>query len=210
MGFELKKSTGNFKLCPAGTFVARCFMVIDMGHHDESYQGRHIGLRPKVRFGFELPTKLDVFKENGPQEPYTLSIKFTNSLHEKGKLLPTLNQWRGKPLTDADIARFTIDKVLGKEAMITVVHKEKADKSKTAVISTITQLMEGVTCPPPIMTPILFTVDWKRDHEAFKTLPEWCQEEISACDEWKPKSPAEAAAEAATADAGPADSGDGW
>lgn len=187
MGFE-SKTGGNVVLIPTGNHVARCYMVVDLGHHHEEFQGKDVGDRKKVRIGFEFPTKKHVFNPDKGEEPFTLSIKLTNSMHEKGKLRPMMEAWRGKPYNEETLSKFRIDKIIGQPALVTVSHKPRNDGSGSiAKIVTVAPLVEGMICPPAVLPTVLYTVDWGRNHEVFGKLPKWLQEECSQCLEWKPK-----------------------
>jgi hypothetical protein len=219
MGFNIQKG-GNFTLCPAGTHVARCYMVIDLGHQPVIFQGKVQKPRRKVRIGFEFPTLLHVFDEAKGKEPYTLSKAQALSYHEKASLRPMLNSWRGKPLTEEQLygvfengkkikdPTFSIDKVLGAPAMVSVIHEKKADGSSVAKISSVTQLPAEIAgtpivCPPAVIKPILFTVD-DGPNEKFKTLPDWIRDECAKCVEWAGKPTGEPGAHAQAQDAGSA------
>src|SRR5262245_26763846 len=103
MGFNIRKG-GNFVICPPGTHIARCYMVVDLGDQNESYMGKKKATAtPKIRIGFEFPELKHVFDEDRGLEPYTMSRKYTNSLGDKSALKPMLNAWRGRDLTELDI-----------------------------------------------------------------------------------------------------------
>jgi hypothetical protein len=209
MGFEHSTKSGSFSLAPAGNHPARCYGVIDLGHHLETYQGKEIGERKKALLLFEFPTKKHVFDEKKGEEPYTLSIKVTNSLHEKGKLRPLLESWRGAPYTNESIKKFTIDKLIGKTALANVAHKDKTDGDKFAKIVALTPVPDGMVVPDAILPTLLFSVDWGRNHETFKLLPKWIQEECNKCIEWQPKTESQSEVENGAPDAaGAADSED--
>lgn len=183
MGFKLNKG-GNFTLCPAGTHIARCHMVIDMGTHNETFEGKSLGPKRKVRIGFEFPTETHVFDEKKGAEPFTMSRKLTNSLHEKSALSPMLTAWRGRPFTSDEIATFGIDDLLGAPALVSVTHEKKTDGKVIAKISSVTKLVKGMKCPPAVLPTILFSVDQGPNDPTFQSLPEWIREEISECNEW--------------------------
>lgn len=195
MGFEappLKQSI----LCPAGTFAARCRMVIDLGRHKKTFQGKETGEEvDKLMIGFEFPTKTHTFDDKKGPEPFTLSARYNKTFNrEKGKLLPMLDSWRGEPLSKEMLIAFRFDKLIGKEATVTVMHETKPDNSKRAVISNITQLAEGMVCPPPVLPPLLYSVDMGREHPTFALLPEWIQEICNECLNWAPATPSEQSA----------------
>jgi hypothetical protein len=186
MGFNVETKGGNFALAPVGNHVARCYGVIDLGHQMETFQGKEIGERKKALFLFEFPTKLHVFEEGKPPEPFTLSIKVTNSLGEKSKLRPMLESWTGSVYKPSWEKSFSIDKMLGKPCMAQVSHKEKQNKDKFAKIVAVTQVPDGLVVPPPIIPTVLYSVDQGRNDPIFKTLKKWIQEECNKCTEWQP------------------------
>lgn len=187
MGFNLKKGA-NFALCPAGTFVARCYLVVDLGMQPTVWQGQTKESRQLIRIGFELPTEMHVFNEEKGQEPFTLSKRMSNSLGSKSTMKPFLTGWRGREFAPEEIKTFTFDKLLGAPALLTVIHEKKADGTLTAKIASVAKLPpmlagQKVVCPPAILKPISYTVD-AGENETFKLLPKWMQEECRQCEEW--------------------------
>jgi hypothetical protein len=188
MGFEIKES-GNIVLCPTGSHVARCFLALDLGTHPEEFQGEFKGNVKKVRLGFELPLKTHMFDEKRGQEPFTLSQKFTYSMHEKAALRKFLEAWKGEEFQESKLKAFMkvgIPCLIGKTCLINVAHKEKKTGGHSAVIKSVMPLPEGMACPDPVMKPIVWSVDAGRD-AVFETFKKWQQEEISKCLEWRPK-----------------------
>lgn len=194
MGFAPPKASANFTPTPAGTHVARCCQVIDLGTHPEEFQGESKGDKQKIRLGFELPLKKHVFHTEKGEEPFMIGVEYTYSLHEKAKLRKHLEAWRGKPYTPESLLKFDPTKLIGQPCLITVIHEKKADGNTVAKVTAITQLVEGMQVPPAILPTLIYSVDEGRN-ETFKKLPQWIQEKCSQCIEWRPKSPTEEAAE---------------
>jgi hypothetical protein len=202
MGFKPSTKAGSFTLAPAGNHPARCYGVVDLGHHMATYQGKEQGLRLKALLLFEFPTKLHKFDENKGEEPFTLTLRVTNSLSEKGNLRPILESWTGRQYTPEWEETFQLDKVLGWPAMVQVAHKDKENGDKFAKIITVAQVPDGLVVPPAILKPFAYSVEEGRN-EKFKSLPQWIQEECNKCDEWKPKPQSEVEAASAAPSGGP-------
>lgn len=185
MGFQIKKGA-NFALCPAGTWIARCHLVVDLGTQPVEWQGQKKEPKQQIRIGFEFPTLLHVFDEAKGKEPFTLSRQFTNTLGDKGTLKPILNSWRGRPFTEEDIKTFSFDKLLGATALITVVHEQKTDGMVAKIGAVVKAVLNGqpMQCPPAIMKPILYTIDSGPNDPKFKELPEWLRDQCAQCTEW--------------------------
>lgn len=204
MGFELKKGK-NFALCPAGMWVARCYLVVDIGTQTPTFNGKRDRPRQQIMIGFEFPELLHVFDDKKGKEPFVLTKRYSNTLAgDRNNLKKDLNSWRGRPLNDLDInggkdeatgkdiAKFTFDRLLGAPAMITVVHEAKKSDPATimAKISSISKIPthpvggQRIVCPPAILPPILYSVDSGPNDPKFKLLPEFIQDDCMKCAEW--------------------------
>jgi hypothetical protein len=83
----------NFEPIEAGSYPARCYSMIEMGTNEETYQGA-AKMVNKVRITWELPTEMQVFKEERGPEPRVISKEFSLSMHEKANLRGFLESWR--------------------------------------------------------------------------------------------------------------------
>jgi hypothetical protein len=150
-----KSEGGNFELVPAGTFIARCYRFIDLGSHEQNFQGESKGLKRLVMIGFELPTET---MEDG--RPFSIHKRYTWSMHEKSGLRKDLESWRGMKFSDADFGPggFNVRNLLGKTCTINIVHSEK-NNDTFANIASIGKAMKGVAVPEAINPPVYFTLE---------------------------------------------------
>lgn len=186
------KGGGQRKLPPAGTHLARCYSLIDIGTQESTFQNE-AKLTRKVRISFELPNEQEVFAEERGKEPFTISREFTLSLHEKAGLRKVLESWRGRAFNAQELEKFDLAKLIGQPAMISIGHEPKKDGSGNfAKLLTVSTLMKGMTLPPAILKPIEYSVHQGRD-EVFHSLPDWLKEKIAKCAEWTQPAPSEAA-----------------
>ena len=79
------------------------------------------------------------------------------SLSEKANLRKDLESWRGKAFTAEELKGFDIEKLIGVNAMASIIHNQSGDRTY-ANISSISKLMKGLQ---PMAT------------ENKRTLPEW-------------------------------------
>jgi len=119
----------EFELAPSGNHVARCYRIIDMGSHKNSYGNT---LR-KILVSWELHGEDD---EGNPLtmpdgKPMVISANYTLSLSEKATLRAVLESWRGKPFTLQELAGFDITAVLGAWCMVTIAHETSQKNQKT-------------------------------------------------------------------------------
>lgn len=175
--FSTNEGSGDFQQLPPGSYVARCIRLIDLGTQHGEYMGKPT-VNNQVMIVFETPDeKVDV---QGEMKPYIVSLFVNNWLGGKSKLKGFLESWRGKAFTEDEAKRFDLESVLGKPAMITVVHNDKGK----AKITGVGKLVKGSECPPATQEVFAFWLDsW---HAAtFEKLPKGIQDIVARSDEYK-------------------------
>lgn len=177
-----KSEGGNFEQTPAGTFTARCYRFIDLGSHEQKYQGESKGLKRLIMIGFELPTEL---MSDG--RPFSVHKRFTWSTHEKATMRKDLESWRGARFNDADFGEggFDTRNLLGVPATITVVHSEH-DGSSYSNIGGIGKAMKGITIPDQINVSTYLSLEPAFfDQSVFDGLSDKLKAFIQGTPEWK-------------------------
>ncbi len=172
--FAKENGGGEFEQCPAGTHVAVCTGLIDLGTRHEEYQGKPVS-RNQVVIRWETPDEL---MEDG--QPFIVSSFYTNSLSEKSKMKPMLEAWRGKQFTEEELAGFDLQNILGAPCMLNVTHNDKGKARVSAVMA----LPKGTPKPKPAGKCVAFWIEeW--DQAAFDELPEGFRKFIMQSDEYK-------------------------
>lgn len=120
---------GDFQLAPSGNHLARCYRIVDMGSHQNSYGNT---LR-KILVSWELHGEDD---DGNPLttadgKPLIISGNYTLSLSEKATLRAILESWRGKPFTLEELSGFDITNLLDKWCMVTISHDTNDKNKKT-------------------------------------------------------------------------------
>lgn len=159
---------GDFAPPPAGTHVARCYRIVDLGTQDNPFPP-HKPHR-QVYLTWELC--------NEPMEdgrPFSIGGFYTNSLHEKAKLLHHLEAWRGRPFSEQELQGFELENVLGAPCMLNVIHERK-DNDIRAKISGVMAMPKGQKAPALINDAFLYSL---ATNEHWDDLPEWLQERVN-------------------------------
>lgn len=171
---------------PEGEHIARCIAVVDLGtQHSELYNKES----HKVRFTWELPACKKVFKEENGPEPFIISRKFTLSMHKQSALLPFLERWRGRKFTKEELEGFDLKKLLSAPARLLIIHDTKDDGAVRASVDTALPC-KPQDCPPQILKSVYYEVEMGRN-DVFKSLPQFLQEDISKCNEFRNPPPHE-------------------
>lgn len=135
----------QFELPPAGTHMAVCYRVIDLGTQQTTYKGQE-KRQHKVLISWELP---DEKMTDG--RPFSVSQRYTWSMSEKASLRADLESWRGVPFTEKDFGAggFDIQNIVGKACLLTIVQESKGEKTY-ANIKAVGKLMKGQQAPTEI------------------------------------------------------------
>lgn len=112
MAILAKKQHTTYANPPEGLHPAVCVDVIDLGDVMTAY-----GLKPKVEIRWQLD-------EVNPEthKRFEVRARFTNSLHEKALLRQTLETWRGKKFTATELQGWDLEKLLGVNCQVQIVH----------------------------------------------------------------------------------------
>ena len=173
MGIMAKDSGGDFEPLAAGTYVARCVSVVDIGVHETGF-----GPKEKVYIGFEIPSERIIVKnEQGQEEdkgPAFIGSRYTLSISDKSILGQHLTGWRGKPFTEEERQGFDITNVLGAPCLINVIHSHKNNKTY-ANIQAIMRLTKGMECPAAETELVAYSPNDNALAANFEKLHEWQQ-----------------------------------
>lgn len=177
------------EIIPSGSYPARCISMIDIGTIPSEWQGEK-KMRALIRLKFELPTLTKVFNPDKGEQPFVIERQFTKSLHEKSKLRPFLDNWRGKTLTDDECQAFDLSNLLGASCLLSVVHNSVGDRTY-ANIGTIATLPKGLECPDQFNHSFIWDYVDNYNEDAVTSennfIPSWLQETIKSSSEWKMK-----------------------
>jgi len=132
----------SYTPAPAGSHIATCTAVIDLGTQEVNFSGETKRQR-KLMLTFELNEEAGL-RDDGKR--YAISKRYTASLHEKSSLRKDLIAWRGRDFTPAELEGFEVNNVAGKTCMISVAHVETGASTYANIVS-IMGAPKGVTNP---------------------------------------------------------------
>lgn len=175
------KEGQQFENPPTGSHIARCYAVIDLGTQQHSWQSETWGSRD-VRISFEMPLELMTGKYNleVKGKPFSVHLTVKQSLHQKAKLRPLLEGWRGRKFTKEELAGFDPRKLVGTACRIALV--ENGDYVN---VSSVSPLGRGETCPPQVNPSVYLSLNEREfEQAAFAALGEKTKEKIASSPEY--------------------------
>lgn len=166
------------ELIDAGTYLARCYMMVHIGTVIENISGASKTMN-KVRIGWELPAKLREGK------PMTIAKDYTLSMADNATLRKMLVSWRTKDFTPDEVKRFDVTKLLGVPCMLNIIHKaKKTDATKKYEdVASVSPVMSGMTCPPAVNARVCF--EWDNPNwDLLETLPDFIKDKMKTSAEF--------------------------
>jgi hypothetical protein len=173
--FKVSGGASDFKSVPAGSHIAVCNLVADLGLQPGS--GLYPAPKQQVYLRFEVPAERIDYERDGKKlsGPVVIGSTFTASMHEKANLRKQLEGWRGRKFSDQEAENFDVSSILGVACMLNVIETVKNEKVYSNIAS-ISGLPKGVNAPKAESKLLYYAEDAKGDYD---DLPEWLRKKIS-------------------------------
>ncbi len=182
MSLTVKETSGP--QVPAGTHIAICFGVVDIGTQPDT----GFGEKKKLVIMWELPHERMTF--DGQEKPMAISRFYGHSLSKKANLRKDLVGWRGREFTAEELQGFELKNVLGKPCQVSVVVNENGK----SVVDSVVAIPKGMKVEPAFNPLVEYSVDQGRDGVYLK-LPDWLKKCVDQALENDPERQADAKAD---------------
>ena len=144
MGIVARVPERQFAPAPEGLHLAVCCDVVDLGVQRTPWGESH-----KVDIRWQLEA---VDPERG--RPFEVLKRYRLSLHAKAALRKDLETWRGRKFTEEELKGFDLERLIGANCQVQVMHTTTGEGDAFAAVQTI--------IPPPSGTPKLTVRDYVR------------------------------------------------
>lgn len=183
MSIVAKNSATQRELIPAGTHLARCYQMIEIGTVKENILGQE-KILTKVRIGWELPEERRIFSDEKGEQPFVISKEYTLSMNEKANLRKDLESWRGKGFSEDEAKGFDITKLLGVPCMLNIIHRTSKDGQKVYDnIAGIMPVPKSMKCPAQENKTFVLSYD-AFDFNVFNSLPDFIKDKMKGSSEF--------------------------
>ena len=163
-----KKEGGDFQLVSAGTHEAVCCAVWDLKRQAQVWNNQE-KIMKKVIIAWEIAETIKDVKSKNHGKRLVISKKYTNSLGDKTNLRKDLESWRGRAFTKEELNKFDLERLIGINCLLSIVHNAKNDK----IYSNISAVMKAMKGKEKMVPENLkdFCPGWVKDLQA-KAVPE--------------------------------------
>ena len=189
-----KKSQFDDYIIPAGSYPARLYLMVDLGHQYAKFQDRPGKWMHKIRLGWEIPelTFEAEDKETGEKttKPRVIGKEYTLSYYKESHLKTDIQSWIGRALTaDEQDKGYALDALMGAPCMISVVHADGHDKDGQprtyANVASVMACPRSVTVPELFNPYMLYDMTNDPDNKVFDSLYPWLKERIKKAQEFQ-------------------------
>jgi len=132
--FIVKHEPKEYVPCPEGLHQAVACDLVDLGTVDGMY-----GPKPKLRLYWQIPDQINP----ETKKPFIVAKQYTVSLHEKAALRKDLETWRGRRFTKEELSKFDMEKLMGVNCQVQIVHSTSDDGRVFANVETIIPIRKG-------------------------------------------------------------------
>ncbi len=151
MALIVKRPESTYSPSPEGLHHAVCVDIVDLGIVTSTFGDKH-----KCRIVWQIEeVNADTKRRYEARKQYNLS------LHEKATLRKDLESWRSRKFTDDELRGFDLEKLLGVNCQIQVVHDLGEDGTVYANVQAVV--------PAPKNVPKLTALDYTRIQDRPKT-----------------------------------------
>lgn len=141
MPIVVRRPQTKFEPAPEGLHQAVCVDVWEPWAQDNSFRpGETIDVT-RIVWALEEPNP-----RTG--KPFEASQLYRFSLHEKAKLCQHLQAWRGRAFTADEKKGFDLERLIGVNCQLQIVHKVREDGEVFANVQAIVPLGKGMTKIP--------------------------------------------------------------
>lgn len=167
----IARDKGGREPAPAGTHLAVCFGLIDLGTQTESFQGK-TKTAQKIWIWWELSQE-----RTEDDKPVTVGSFYTASLGEKANLRAMLQSWRSRPFTPDELGGFKLRDIIGKPCMLTIIHEPKKSGGVIDRVKGVSNLPKGMPKPALQQQPVVLDLD-AFEPAVYEQLPNFLKDMI--------------------------------
>ena len=128
----------DYEVAPEGLWHAVCVDVVDLGIVESKF-----GPQVKIEIRWQLEEK------DSKGRPFLIVQRYTPSLHDKSRLKPMLEAWRGRKFSLEEQKRFDIEKLIGANCMLQIIHNIKDEGRVFANVQAVVQPPRNVAALRP-------------------------------------------------------------
>lgn len=177
MGFYADKAK-DFEPVSPGIHPAICYYVVDLGTQETTFKNKK-RIVHQGRIGWEVQDEI-----TREEKPKVIFQKFNITTSKNGNLRKALNAWRGKELSDEEMEKFDLEKLIGTQCQIIVESSAGADGNTYYNVTKVVKHPEWPKKKTPFAPTVYYSIN---DHggDIPDNISDKIKEVIMASEEWQ-------------------------
>lgn len=200
MSFAPDQGSSEHFVIPAGTYAARLYAVVDLGHQWTQFQDKPGKWSHQVYVGFEIPelTFESENKETGEKvvKPRVIGRQYTLSYYKDSRLKTLVQALIGRAMTDDEQNKtgYPLETLAGQPCLLSVVHKPGTRDGQPVTYANMDSVVappKGLVVPEQYNPMLIYCIDDDPNKEVYGRLYQWLQDKIAKSREFAPEPEAE-------------------
>lgn len=159
MAIVAKERAKEFRPAPEGLHQAVCVDVVALGLVETQF-----GKKEMVKLVWQIG---EMDEESKPPKPFQVSRRYGLTLDKRSTLRKDLETWRAKKFSKEELEGFDLEKLLGVNCQLQVVHNVTDDGGTYANVQAIVPAAKGATK----MAPVFYTREKDRTDKPQSQVP---------------------------------------
>ena len=207
--FSPDKGTSEHYVIPAGTYAARLYAVVDLGHQWTQFLNKPGKWSRQIYIGFEIPELTFEAEDKVTGEksikPRVIGRQYTLSYYKESHLKALVQALIGRALTDEEQNKtgYPLETLVGKPCLISVIHKEGTKDGQPVTYANMDSIVAAPKCltvPEQFNPDMIYCIDSDPNQVVYGKLYQWLQDRIQKSQEFQHEEDVEEPATEETSD----------
>jgi len=185
--FSPDKGTSEHYVIPAGTYAARLYAVVDLGHQWTQFLNKPGKWSRQIYIGFEIPELTFEAEDKVTGEksikPRVIGRQYTLSYYKESRLKALVQALIGRAMTDGEQNKtgYPLETLVGKPCLISVIHKEGTKDGQPVTYANVDSIVaapKGLTVPEQFNPDMVYCIENDPEQAVYGKLYQWLQVRI--------------------------------
>src|SRR5664280_2336873 len=191
--FSPDKGTSEHFVVPAGTYAARLYLVVDLGHQWTQFMDKPGKWSRQLYIGFEIPELTfeaeDKITGEKSVKPRVIGRQYTLSYYKESRLKALVQALIGRALTDDEQNKtgYPLETLAGKPCLISVIHKESTKDGQSVTYANMDSVVaapKGLTVPDQFNPMAVYCIENDPKRAIYDKLYPWLKDKIAKSKEF--------------------------
>lgn len=186
--FAPDKVSSEHYVIPAGTYAARLYLIVDLGHQWTQFANKPGKWSHQIYIGFEIPELTFEAEDKVTGEkaikPRVIGRTYTLSYYKESRLKGLVQALIGRSLTDEEQNRtgYPLETLLGKPCLISVIHKDGMKDGEPVTYANLDSIVgapKGMTVPELYNPTVVYSISSDPEQKVYDKLYPWLKDRIA-------------------------------